>query len=141
MQARALVHKSKPLEEEGVLSSEIGQKMSMAKNKGKCLLADQKRNIRYLQVELVKLKLLQTVSLEVSEVEHWNYWWADGGDENVEGEGKEVDSFGRLFVVSVVRAILIFSQKIRPQDHTPMGTNLRLHGGREYEPKIYLTET
>lgn len=34
-----------------------------------------------------------------------------------------------------------FLQKIRPQDYTPVGTKLRLHGGKEYEPKIYLIET
>lgn len=34
-----------------------------------------------------------------------------------------------------------FSQNIRPQDYTSVGTKLRLHGGKEYEPKIYLIET
>lgn len=52
-----------------------------------------------------------------------------------------MDSFGRLFVVSVVSVFLIFSQKVRPRDHVPVGTNLRLHGEKEYEPKIYLSET
>lgn len=52
-----------------------------------------------------------------------------------------MDNIGRLFVVSVVSVILIFSQKIRPQDYTSVGTKLRLHGGKEYEPEIYLIET
>lgn len=60
----------------------------MDKNKGKCLLAKDKRNTRYLKVELVRLELVLTASLEVSEVGYWNHWWAGGGRKNVEGEGK-----------------------------------------------------
>lgn len=47
------------------------------------------RREEYLKVELVKLELLLTASLEVSEVGRWNYWWAGGGGKNVEGEGKD----------------------------------------------------
>lgn len=61
----------------------------MDKNKGKYLLAEDKKNIRYLKVELVKLELVLTASLEVCEVGYWNYWWASGGRKNVEGEGKD----------------------------------------------------
>lgn len=93
----------------------------------------------YLQIELVKW--LQTASSEVSEVEHCNYWWEGGGRENVEGKGKEVDSFGRLFVVNVVKSYSNFFTKNKATDHTLVETNLGLHSGREYEPKTYLTET
>ena len=44
---------------------------------------------QYLQVELVKLNLLLTASLEVNELGHWNYWWVGGGRKHVEREGKD----------------------------------------------------
>lgn len=50
----------------------------MDKNQRKCLLAEEKGTIRYLQVGLVKLKGLMPVSLELSEVRPWHYWGSVG---------------------------------------------------------------
>lgn len=43
------------------------KKVRRVKIRGKCLLAEERRNIRYIQVELVKLKELMPVSLELNE--------------------------------------------------------------------------